>query len=267
MDKTEIKSLAIGHFDGFHRGHTKLLEKLCKGAILVIENSDKKLTPKRENFTNLAIFYYNLDDIKALSGKDFVLLLYKEFPNLQRLVVGYDFKFGKNRLSSAKDLKALFDGEVIIIDEFIYSGTSVHTSVIKKLFTSGDIKKANELLGRNFEIYGEVIKGQGLGKEKLFATLNLEPDKEQFLPKSGVYASFTKFDFKRYKSVTFIGDRVSTDSKFSIETHILEPFYAEPKNLSVELILYIRENHKFDDLGDLKSQISKDIIRTKEILS
>lgn len=268
MDKTEVKSLAIGCFDGFHRGHTELLKRLCKkGALLIIESKDEKLTLKRENFTNLAIFYYYLDEIRDLSAKEFILLLSKEFPNLERLIVGYDFKFGKDRSSSAKDLKALFSGDVVIVDEFIYNGISVHTRVIKELLRCGDIKKANELLGRNFEIFGKIIKGQGLGAKKLFATLNLKPYLGQFLPKSGVYTTLAKFNSKSYKSVTFIGDRVSTDGKFSIETHILEPFSATPKNLSIEFISYIRENQKFDDLGELKSQISKDISKAKEILA
>lgn len=268
MDKTEVKALAIGRFDGFHRGHIKLFDRLGeKGAILVIESAKIRLISIRERLTNISIFYYQLDDIRNFNGTEFIEFLLKDFPNLKRIVVGYDFKFGKDRICDANDLESLFNGEVIIIDECVHSGLSVHTRVIREFLNNGDVKMANELLGRNFEIYAKVIKGQGLGSKELFATLNLEPNNEQFYPKDGVYATRTKINNKSYNSVTFIGNRVSTDDKFSIETHILDSFDGLPKELSVEFIDFIRENKKFYNLSDLKNQISKDISKVVEILN
>ena len=268
MERLEVKALAIGRFDGFHRGHTELFSYLGEGgALAVIKTNGLKITPNQKKFTNLEIFTYELESMKDLSGEKFIDKLMEEFPNLKRIVVGYDFKFGKNRSFSAEDLKDLFSGEVVIVDEFKLNKTSVHTKEIKTLLKLGNITKANNLLGRNFEILGKVIKGQGLGAKKLYPTINLEISNDQFLPKDGVYLTYANFQDRRFKSLSFIGTRLSTDGKFSIETHILEEFYSTPEFINLEFVEFLRDNAKFENLNDLKTQISKDIKRAKETLN
>ena len=126
---------------------------------------------------------------------------------------------------------------------------------------------ANLLLDRVYEIKGDLIKGQGLGKKELFSTLNLDVS-NYFLPKNGVYATFTNLNNKDFKSVTFIGNRLSTDDKFSVETHIIEPFSEDKINgkITIKFKDFIRDNKKFENLNELKFQISKDILKAQDIL-
>lgn len=267
MDKSKIKSLAIGHFDGIHLGHKALFSYCYDGGILVIENDRLKLTPKRESFINLPIFYKNINDIKNLSPEEFIKLLKNEFVNLKKIVVGYDFKFGKNRSADAIFLKNIFDGEVVIVNEKKINNISVHSEKIREFLKKANIKMANLLLDRVYEIKGNLIKGQGLGKKELFSTINLDTS-NYFLPKNGVYATFTNLNNKDFKSVTFIGNRLSTDDKFSVETHIIEPFSEDKINgkITIKFKDFIRDNKKFENLNELKFQISKDILKVQDIL-
>ena len=267
MDKSKIKSLAIGHFDGIHLGHKALFSYCYDGGILVIENDGLKLTPKRESFINLPIFYKNINDIKNLSPEEFIKLLKNEFVNLKKIVVGYDFKFGKNRSADAIFLKNIFDGEVVVVNEKKINNISVHSEKIREFLKKANIKMANLLLDRVYEIKGDLIKGQGLGKKELFSTLNLDAS-NYFLPKNGVYATFTNLNNKDFKSVTFIGNRLSTDDKFSVETHIIEPFSEDKINgkITIKFKDFIRDNKKFENLNELKFQISKDILKAQDIL-
>ncbi|MCI6989073.1 MAG: bifunctional riboflavin kinase/FAD synthetase [Campylobacter sp.] len=260
MLQTSVSSLCVGCFDGMHLGHQELFKRLDEnGAILVIESGSSNLTPNksRENFTNLPIFYYRLEDIRNLRPDEFINLLKREFVNLKSIVVGNDFKFGFERSGDISTLKKAF--EVEVIDEFCIDGTGVHSKQIRNFLSQGDIKNANKFLGRNYSIKGAIISGQGLGKKEFVATLNLEISR-YFLPKDGVYATNTLVDDKSYKSVAFIGKRVSTDGKFSIETHILDDFKeCEAKDTEIFFVDFIRDNMKFSDFKALKEQILKDI--------
>lgn len=259
--KEQSKILTLGNFDGLHLAHQELFKNLNEeSAILVIEKKSYKLSPKREKFTNFPIFYYNFEEIQNLQAQEFIEFLEKDFPALEKIVVGYDFRFGKNRLASAQDLKKFSTKEVLIIPEFKKNGLSVHSSLIKTLLNEGKIQEANELLGRKYELCGRRILGQNLGSKVLYPTINIETGR-YFLPQNGVYATETFFKNKLYKSLTFIGNRKSTDNKFSVETHILgENIQVEAKEkLCLTFLGKIRNNEKFSSLDDLKEQIKKDI--------
>ena len=264
----KVEAIALGAFDGMHRGHQKLFERLgLNGAVVVIEKG-AVLTPKkvRCRYTSYPCFFYPLEKIKNLDAESFIQKLLHDFPNLKRVVVGYDFAFGKDRRYGIDDLKRLFDGEVVVVDEVKIDGISIHSRTIKELLKQGEVQKAAKLLGRWYSIEGEVIKGQGVGAKELFATLNLRV-KDYLLPKDGVYATFTKIDAQLYPSVTFIGHRQSTDGAFSIETHLLDTnLKHRPKRVEIFFIAFLRQNKKFENLEKLKAQIKKDIQQAKEIL-
>jgi riboflavin kinase/FMN adenylyltransferase len=262
LKNNQIDSLAIGGFDGLHLAHQKLISHLTpNGALMIVDNKNASLTPKTERcrYLNCACIFLTFSKIKDLSAKKFVEFLHKEFKNLKKIVVGYDFRFGKDALGDTKMLQELFDGEVVVVEEVLINQISIHSRVIRTLLKEGDIKKANLFLGREYEIRGDVIKGQGIGKKELYATLNLEV-KEFLIPKEGVYATFTIVGDKKYPSASFIGKRLSTDESFSIETHILDKdFSLSPKEARIVFIDFIRENKKFKELSLLKEQISKDL--------
>ncbi len=266
--KDKIDTIAIGSFDGIHLGHMQLINRLGKnGALFVIDKDHANLTPglKRIEYSKYPCMFYHFLKVKDLSGEEFIELLKKEFKNLKKIVVGYDFTFGRKRSCVAEDLKTLFDGEVEIVDEFFYNGISVHSSLIREALLNKDIDNANRFFAREYSIIGKVVDGQGLGKEELYPTINIEV-KDYLLPSDGVYATRTKIEDKIYNSVSFIGTRVSTDGHFSIETHIINRDIDVGDEVEIFFVHFLRENRKFSDLKDLKTQITIDINSAKSAL-
>lgn len=265
-DKDNIKSLAIGGFDGMHIGHQKLFSKLDKeGGVLVIERGEANLTPNgfREKLTTFPIFYLELQEIISLTPENFIGFLKDNFKNLQKIVVGYDFRFGYQRSGDIELLKKIYDKIVEVVDEVKVDEISVHSRIIKGFIRVGDIITANRLLGRKYAIYGEVIKGQGLGMRKLFPTLNLNC-KSFLLPNEGVYITKTIIDNKKFNSVSFVGHRVTTDGSFSVETHLIDKNINGIEFAGIEFIDKLRDNKMFANLKMLKTQIAKDIENAKE---
>lgn len=225
--RDDVRAVAIGNFDGMHIGHQKLFEHLGEhGAIIVIlAGGGAKLTPfaSRGAYTQKKLFYCELSKIKNLNGGEFIELLERNFINLQKIVVGEDFRFGRDRAWDVEFLKREFRGQTCVVGEFCLSGGGVHSSRIKELLSRGRCEEAVELLGRDYEICGRIVRGQGRGAREFVATLNLDAS-GYFMPKSGVYASITSVCGASYKSVSFLGHRLSTDGAFAIETHILGDF-------------------------------------------
>lgn len=301
-NKDEIYSLAIGRFDGLHLGHGAIFEHLGeRSAVLIIENHHANLTPNRAKFAKIPLFFYEFKEIRALCVEDFIAKLRADFANLKQIVVGADFRFGRDRSGGVDELRASFGGEVCVVDEYKISGVAVHSAKIREFLSAGEIEKANKFLGRNYEICGQIVRGVGLGKRELFATINADTN-GYFLPKNGVYATFVRilgvsvfiparknFDDKSGENLdkfsqisgdnfgwfwgaTFIGNRLSVDGKFAIETHVLADENGRKidadfwqnlgdivgLNLEIRFVKFIRENIKFSDLSALKAQISRD---------
>ena len=262
----DIKSIAIGSFDGVHLAHQKLIS--LSDGVVVIERNKATLTPgwKRVKYIKKPTFFYHLQNIKNLSPKEFIKRLQQDFSNLEAIVVGYDFRFGKDKSGSIDTIKSYFKKEVIVVDEIKYKDISIHSRVIRELISKNNISLANRLLDRFYTIDGYQIRGQGLGKKELVPTINLKVI-NYTLPQ-GVFATIAKIDGKKYKSVTFIGNRVSTDNSFSVEFFIIDKFDKGfiKDIIELEFIDFIRENQKFNSLKSLKEQINRDILRAKEIL-
>ena len=262
VNKNTITSIAIGGFDGMHSAHQELFKNLDdNGAILSIESGYANLTPKRyrQEYSIYPIYYYVLENIRHLEGDEFIKLIKEEFPNLKKIVVGFDFCFGKNRKYCIEKLKDLFNGEVLVIDEIKIDEIPVHSRIIRQYLKDGNIKMANKLLGKEYKIYGHQIKGQGLGTKSFVPTINLKVD-EFLLPQEGVYITKTILDNKEYKSITFLGHRITTDGSYAVETHILDENITND-NYTTQVKFYekIRDNKKFDSFEDLKKQIFDDI--------
>lgn len=263
-----IHSICIGKFDGVHLAHQLIFSKLPKedSLILVVSRTGEResLTPNPQHFTSTPIYYLELERVKDMGDKEFADFLFQHLPNLKTIIVGYDFLFGKNRSYSPRDLQKFF--EVIIVPEVCLEGEAIHTQNIIECLKNGEIERANAMLGRAYVISGEVISGQGLGSKELVATLNLA-SKGYVLPQSGVYATMCEIGGVRYKSVSFLGHRLSTDGNFAIESHLLDTSLSiSPKNLTIFFYQKIRDNHKFNSLLELKNQITQDISIAQKIL-
>ena len=267
MALSKVNTIAIGGFDGMHVGHQRLFDELGEnGAIVVIETGYANLTPgsEREHYTHYPIVYYALDDIRHLEGAEFVAMLRERFPHLRKIVVGYDFHFGKNRRYSHANLGELFEGEVKVIDQVCIENDSVHSHKIRSKIQIGDLSGANRFLGHNYTIKGSVIKGQGIGKTDLVPTINLECS-GYLLPYEGVYAALTRLDAEEHfhPSVVFVGHRVTTDGSYAVESHILGENIGSCEQGSISFVKFLRKNQKFESLEALKKAINDDILNAR----
>ncbi|MDD5158473.1 MAG: bifunctional riboflavin kinase/FAD synthetase [Sulfuricurvum sp.] len=267
MPLSKVDSISIGGFDGMHIGHQSLFDELGdNGAIVVIETGYANLTPgrDREHYTHYPIIYYSLEDIRHMDGEEFVNMLKQRFPRLAKIVVGYDFHFGKNRRYSHANLHELFKGDIRVIEQVCLDDDSVHSHKIRNKIQIGDISGANRFLGHNYTIKGLVVKGQGIGKTDLVPTINLEC-KGYLLPYEGVYAAFTRIDNEEHfhPSVVFVGHRVTTDGSYAIESHILSETIEPCSKASVSFVKFLRKNQKFESLDALKEAIKNDIVLAK----
>jgi len=265
-----VKAVAIGGFDGMHEGHQHLFEVLGEhGAIVVIETGYANLTPgrERERFTTHPIVYVPLEEVRELDCRGFVNYLKTRFPGLERIVVGYDFRFGKDRRCSHEDLKRLFGGEVRVIDEVRIGGDSVHSHKIRAKLKIGDIVGANRFLGHNHTIRGRVVQGQGIGAKELVPTLNMRVE-GFLLPKEGVYATLARLDDEEHfrAAVSFIGHRLTTDGSFAVETHLLDDTVTEVSQIEVSFVKRLRENRKFASMPELAAAIEADIEAARKAL-
>ena len=282
----QITSLAIGKFDGIHLGHRKLLELLGdRGAVLIIDKAIEQnlishnpsvqnqgfLTSLQDRLDRLPNAYVvEFASVAHMSGEEFVATLLESLPSLETIIVGYDFRFGRDRLCGADDLRRLCEIrqssqeraiEAIVVPKVCYGEIPLHASVIKDFIKHGDIAVANAMLGWCYSVSGEVVRGQGIASKELFPTINIRAQ-GYVLPASGVYA--TRVDGKM--AVSFFGHRVSTDGEYAIESHIIDSEITQvPERLTIQMYKKIRENRRFDSLQELKTQIECDIKQVREI--
>ncbi len=265
--ENEVKSVAIGSFDGMHVAHQELIA--LAEQVVVIEHGRGSLTPgvRRSRYTTKPMAFYLLERVRDLSPERFLERLKIDYPRLEKIVVGYDFRFGRNKEGTPETLERLFSGEVVVVGEISVAGISVHARTIRRYLVDGDLEMANRLLGRPYCIEGEPIRGQGIGGRELVPTINLDVESYR-LPAEGVYATHTLIDGERYKSVTFLGDRKTTRGGYAVETHLLDrKVESIHGNVRIEFCHFIRENRRFDTLEELRKTIHRDIQRAKALLN
>lgn len=269
-----ITNITIGKFDSIHLAHRALIEALDKnGAVIIIKNKSIEIIPQHEKkrLIKKPIFFIKFKKIRHLSGKKFLKYLQKKLPNLRKIIIGEDFRFGKNRANSATDIPKISPLKAHILREIKVCGIPVHSQNIRAFLAQGAVDSANKLLGRKYSIKGRVVRGQGIGAKRVFPTINAEVC-DYVLPQSAVYATRTRIKGKIYDSISFIGKRLSADNNFAIESHILGDFEIESrkilgKKIEIFFIQKIRDNAKFSDLTALKKQIEIDIKKARAILT
>ena len=268
--KDKYNKIAIGYFDGVHKGHQKILSQLDENDLIItfLNNfKDQDIYPVEDKIVLLKqycpnIVIFDLKAIKKDSKSKFINYL-KEFEP-QQIITGEDFRFGYKASGSVADLEKHFD--VVVVKTMIRTGERISSSRIRQALKDGDIKEAREMLTRPYEITKLVVKGNGKGSEIGIPTINFLVDKHHNLLRNGVYQSKVYIDGKTYKGVTNIGTRPTFDGEEkTIETHIIDfnqDIYG--KLVTVELIKFIRDEQKFDSVNELVSQIKKDINQVKK---
>ncbi len=287
--------ITIGNFDGVHLGHQAIINQVVsrgklKGKdVIVITffpnpadffSKSKKhfyLTSPEEKeaiLTGLGVdevVTFQFDQAFANLLPETFLLALKKKLGLDTLVVGYDFALGKNRQGTIPVLKALGDEmgfRVEVMDPVRFDGQEISSTRIRKALGEGDVSLAWELLGRPYQITGEVTHGSDRGARIGLPTANMNHWSQKQLPAVGVYATRPILFGKTYQGISNIGFRPTFEDqeKPNIETHILGfdgNIYGE--KMELEFIEKIRDEQKFSGVEAFLAQIERDKATARRI--
>ncbi len=289
--------VTIGTFDGVHRGHQEIIGRLVDGArrtssssvvvtfhphpavVLGKRQSANYLTTPEERAdllgelgVDVVITHPFNREVASWSAHQFISELDAHL-GISHLLVGEDFALGKGREGNVARLRELgqeFDYQVTVIPPVTNSDVVVSSSMIRERIMEGNVAQAARLLGRYYQIRGQVIPGDGRGKLLGIPTANLSIWAERTVPKAGVYACRVTLDGESYLAVTNIGVRPTFEDAPvlpRVETHLLDydgDLYG--KELALEFHERLRDEKKFSSVQELVAQIQADISRTREIL-
>ncbi len=293
----ERACVTIGNFDGVHLGHQQLFSRVVElarqsGGVSVAVTFDphplKVLSPKgirlistteqkielieRAGVDELLIIPFNRE-MAATSAEDFVEAILLKGLGMTDLVVGYDYAMGKGRAGGTEFLRRQGQAKgfsVEVVPAFYAQGKLVSSSTIRELVSAGRMRDVRALLGRYYQIRGEVQYGRQRGSGLLgYPTANLRLLEEDLCPKRGVYVTQVIYDGKQYGGVSNIGyNPTFGETTLVAETHIFDfndDIYGRP--LRINLLRHLRDECKFRTLEDLIAQIGKDIAVARRVLT
>ncbi len=298
ISPSEVKnptSIAIGSFDGLHKGHRRLIETVIKNSEytptiasfwphprevlygetrLRLDLPDEKL-PLLEDLgiEQLVLIPFDKKLSKLSADKFLKDILYDQL-HARSISVGENFRFGFQREGDIHTIKTFIKNHNIslnIIPTLEDQNGRISSSRVRELLLNYELVSAQKLLKRPYSFSGRVIRGKGIGREMGFPTANLEIDERKFLPGEGVYAawvSIPKFE-KELPSIMNLGLQPTIDplSPPSVEVHLLDTdINLYDLNLKIQPIQKIRFQSKFANLDELAEQIRKDKEMAKEIL-
>lgn len=293
--KLENTAVALGKFEGLHRGHNLLLQELykchSKGLTSVMFTFD--LPPKAVIHYDYECVIYTKEErrrileqtplqcliehpfteqFSRLHPEEFVKTILIGKLGAKKIVVGKDFHFGYRRAGDVNlltELAPVYGYELTVIEKLQDQGEDVSSSRIRRCLQDGNMEEANRLIGQPpFTVYGEVVHGKKLGAAVLgMPTANQVPPVNKFLPPNGVYVSRILFSDRVYYGISNIGVKptVEEDLQKGLETYIFdleEDLYG--KYLEVQLLHYVRPEQKFDTFEDLKAQMDRDAAYGRE---
>ena len=206
-----------------------------------------------------------------ISPPEFVRDILVKKVNVKKIIVGYNYHFGKGKSGDVEVLKhhcKRFNIEVEVMEALTFDHTIVSSSKIRELITDGEVERASKLLGRNYPVIGKVVEGSKRGHALGFPTVNLEISDELY-PKTGVYAVEVEWNHQLFNGLANVGFNPTFSSHeanaFSLEVHILD-FHREiyGDEIQVNFRKRIRDEIRFDSPSHLIDQIRKDIQWAKE---
>jgi riboflavin kinase/FMN adenylyltransferase len=287
-----------GTFDGVHLGHQKILRRLQELAArkqgetvlltywphprLILQPEDKSLrllttlSEKVKLLEEMGVDHLIIlpftKELSQMSSEEFIRDILVEKIQTKTLVIGYDHKFGKNREGSFEYLQShshLFGFAIEEISRQDVDDLGVSSTKIRTALAQGDISTANKYLGRPYDLSGQVVKGQQIGRSLGFPTANIQIAEDyKLLPRDGAYAVHAEVNSIQYKAILNIGDRPTVDGqKKTIEAHLIDfegDLYGQ--ELRVNFQEFLREEKKFESLDALKNQLVVDRERAIFIL-
>jgi riboflavin kinase/FMN adenylyltransferase len=280
----------IGFFDGVHQGHRFLLEQVKEIAhkeglhssiitftahprqILqsdfcpqLLSTLDEKLQLLETTGTETCILLPFTKELSVLSAKEFMQLLHDTY-NVQILVIGYDHRFGHNRLETFEDYVRYgkeLGMQIIRANAYTQDTSKISSSSIRCLLHEGNVTTASHYLGYLYRISGIVTEGYKIGRKIGFPTANISIDSPyKLIPAKGVYSVNVQICNQTYKGMLNIGHRptLNNGTNLSIEVHIFnfsEDIYHQ--EIQIEFLQFIRPEIKFSSIEELTKQIEKDM--------
>lgn len=287
---TDEKSfVTIGTFDGVHFGHQKILEKLVSEAkkaskkavlltffphprmvlqkdasIALINTIDERAKLLEKTGLDYLIIHPFSKTFSKTTPLEFVSDILVNSLNISKLIIGYDHHFGKNREGNIDQLIAYSHLYHFIVEEIPaqdIDDVSVSSTKIRHALAIGNLKTANNYLGYNFMLNGIVVNGKKLGGKIGYPTANIDiKETYKLIPKTGVYVVKSILEKKNIYGMMNIGNRPTVNgNNQTIEVHFFDfnqNLYG--KSLTVELIYFLRDEHKFDTVASLIFQLKKD---------
>lgn len=278
--------ITLGKFDGLHRGHEKLVNRILEigrdgyetviftfdvSPVVRLENADFRTLLTNEERRKLAlsrgiecfIECPFVPEIIHMKAENFIKEILVEQLRAACIVVGPDFHFGYERQGNPQMLAELgkrYGYRVEVLDKVMDGGKEISSSYIRDEIARGNLQKANELLGYPYFVEGKVVRGKQIGRTIGIPTINLLPDKHKLLPPYGVYASVTHIGGKIYQGVSNIGVKPTVGQhQPGVETYLFdcsENLYG--MDARVELLSFQRPERRFDSLDELRSQLTED---------
>lgn len=288
--------VTIGNFDGVHLGHQMLfsevvmlarkhggisvvvtfdphpLKVLRPGSIRLISNTEQKIELiERAGIDALVIIPFDRE-FAATPAEDFVEDILIGKIGVRELVVGYDYAFGRGRTGNIDFLRAKGKERgfpVTVIEAYYENGMLVSSTRIRELVAEGRMRDVHQLLGRYYQIRGEVQRGRQRGRSVVgFPTANLQVLEEDLCPKKGVYVTQVVYDGRCYGGVSNIGyNPTFGENRLVAETHIFDfddDIYG--KKIKINLLQHLRGEQKFSGPEELTAQINRDIQKAREVL-
>lgn len=286
---TKKSILTLGTFDGVHLGHSEILRKLASQAkeknlesivltffphprmvlqkdtsIKLLNTIEEKTFLLKENgLQNLIIHPFN-KEFSRLTAEEFVKDILVDKLNIEKIIIGYDHRFGRNRTANIDDLIEFgktynFEVEQISAEEI--NDITISSTKIRNALLEGDIKLANKFLGYNYFLSGEVEKGNQIGRTINFPTANISVKEDyKLIPKEGVYIVSAIIDGQNVNGMMNIGYKPTVNGeKLSLEVHFFDfDKNLYDKNITISFLKRIRDEQKFDSIEDLKNQLEKD---------
>lgn len=283
--------ITVGTFDGVHVGHQKILNKIRtiannnngETALLTFDPHPRKVLFNTSNSLKLIntldekinlLSNYGLDhliihpfnkDFSRITPTSYVRDLLVNQLNVATLVIGYNHQFGRNRegdITLLHELSEVYNFNVQEINAEEINEIKVSSTKIREALSMGDILQANNYLGHDFTLSGEVIEGNKIGRSIGFPTANISiKDEEKIIPADGVYAVKVKLNDQCFNGMMNIGNRptIEETNKSSIEVHIFD-FSENIYGLEIEIVFkaHIRKEEKFSDIDTLKKQLIND---------
>jgi riboflavin kinase/FMN adenylyltransferase len=287
--------LTIGVFDGVHLGHKYLLGELKKeakkqgwlsGVVTFRQHPQAVLSPEtrlpfltdlaererllKEAGIDIVVVLSFTRELSRLSAAGFLGWL-KEHLRMRGLVIGYDFALGLKREGNTETLRTLGEEmgfSVGVIPAVTAGDEVVSSTAVREALARGDMARVNKLLGRDFRLHGRVVTGDSRGRGLGFPTANLAVDPGQALPPDGVYVTRAHIGKDSYPAMTNIGRRPTfTGAERAIEVYLLD-FEGDvyDREMSVDLVHYLRGEKQFTTAEELKQQIAADVARGRELL-